>query len=158
MPTSNMSRKCLCILFCVLNDLIVTNGAKLPTIDIQGSLQKDSSTSRQPKFLFGVSKYLYSLDFRFIDIKTYYNLSNIQYDNLYESKIHFNRVQQLLQQHFQHQPFVIHLIMQLQLVIEKSALFMTSLLKVCLVIEKEIKKQKYKNSTDKYKNRYDINE
>ena len=69
MLISNKSRKSFCILLCISIDLIVTNGAKLPTIDIQGSLQKDSSTSRQPKFLFGVSKYLYSMGFTLITMQ-----------------------------------------------------------------------------------------
>ena len=69
MLISNKSRKSFSILLCISIDLIVTNGAKLPTIDIQGSLQKDSSTSRQPKFLFGVSKYLYSMGFTLITMQ-----------------------------------------------------------------------------------------
>ena len=51
--------KFLCILFCITFNSFVVHGAKLNTIDIQGSLQQDSSASRQPKFLFGVRKFIY---------------------------------------------------------------------------------------------------
>ena len=55
-----MSAQYLCLLFCIVINTLLTNGAKLPPIDIQGSLQKDTSTSRQPRFLFGVSKSHYA--------------------------------------------------------------------------------------------------
>ena len=51
--------KFLCILLFITIDSLVVHGAKLNTIDIQGSLQQDSSTSRQPKFLFGVRKIIF---------------------------------------------------------------------------------------------------
>ena len=46
----------LCAFLCLISNVIVMNGAILPTVDIQGSVEKVTSTkSRQNKGIFVVS-------------------------------------------------------------------------------------------------------
>ena len=46
----------LCAFLCLVSNVIVMNGAILPTVDIQGSVEKVTSTkSRQNKGIFVVS-------------------------------------------------------------------------------------------------------
>ena len=92
----NIPNTLLCAFLFLISNVIVINGAILPTVDIQGSVEKVTSTkSRQNKGIFVVS---YSIKLK--KHKLFENFASVLlYDNL-KSYFPSIRVQQQQPQHY----------------------------------------------------------